>query len=83
MESKICSFSSATADLLVDVSGYFPTTGSKSGSYTRTMNAATSGLRVEVGVCELKNGLSHYLDRVAGGTEQLPALSREHDGVDR
>jgi prevent-host-death family protein len=33
------------------------------------MNVATSGVRVEVGVRELKNGLSRYLERVAGGTE--------------
>jgi prevent-host-death family protein len=33
------------------------------------MNVAISGERVEVGVRELKNNLSHYLERVASGAE--------------
>ena len=39
------------------------------GSYTDCMNVAT--VRVEVGIRELKNGLSKYIDRVRAGDEVI------------
>ena len=38
-------------------------------SYTHTMQVATS--RTEVGIRELKNELSKYIDRVRGGEEVI------------